>query len=116
MSTQVVTGFAKTTTGTMPLKTTITDGSDSQELKGNDTYLVTSQSLGTFMENQTLTHMQVQSATGIAYCGVLRNGQYIAVCQALGSLAKGGMPQLAPILPGPVSLVAGDQIIVRTEA
>jgi hypothetical protein len=116
MSTQVVTGFAKTSQGFMPLKTTVTDGSDSQELKGNDSYLVTSQSLGTFMENQTLTHLMVQSASGIAYCGVLRNGQYIAICQALGSLAKGGMPQLCTILPGPVSLVAGDQIIVRTEA
>jgi hypothetical protein len=116
MTTQVVTGFAKTNQNTMPLKTTITDGSDSQELKGNSDYLVTSQSLGTFMENQVLTHMAVQSASGIAYCGVLRNGQYIAICQALGSLALGGMPQLCAIQPGPVNLVAGDQIVVRVEA
>tara|TARA_Y100001938_G_scaffold93008_1_gene127461 strand:- start:371 stop:721 length:351 start_codon:yes stop_codon:yes gene_type:complete len=116
MTTQVVTGLAKTQTGYMPLKTTITDGSDSQELKGNSDYLVTSQSLGTFMENQTLTHLTIQAATGIAYAGVLRNGQYIALCQSLGSKSLGGMNQLQPIVPAPVRLVAGDQIIVRTEA
>jgi hypothetical protein len=116
MSTQVVTGFAQTNMSTIPLKTTLTDGSDSQELKTNDTYTVTSQSLGTFAEGQTLRGMAVQAATGIAYAGVLRNGQFIAVCQALGSLANGGMPQMCTIMPGPVQLVAGDQIIVRTEA
>jgi len=116
MSTQTVVGFAKTTSSSVPLSTSLTDGSDSQELKTNSSYTVTSQSLGTFSEGQTVTHMSVTSATGICYAGILRNGQYIAVCQALGSNAKGGQPKYAPLLPAPVKLVAGDQIIVRTEA
>lgn len=116
MSTQTVVGFAKTTKGGVPLEATITDGSDSQELTTDTTYTVTAQSLGTFSEGATLTHLKVTAATGIAYAGVLRNGQYIAVCQSLGSNALGGQTQLLPILPAPVALVAGDQIIVRTEA
>jgi hypothetical protein len=115
MSTQTVTGFAKFSNGHAPLSATVTDGEDDQELTTNSTYTVTSQSLGTFAEGQTLQKMSVQAATGICYAGLLRNGQYIAICQSLGSLAKGGMPQPQPILPGPVKLVAGDQIIVRTE-
>jgi len=116
MSTQSVQGFAKTSTGGVPLQTTLTDGSNSEELKTDTTYTVTSQSLGTFKEGATLTHLQVSAATGIAFCGVLRNGQYIAICQSMGSNALGGAPQSMPVLPGPVALVAGDQIIVRCEA
>ena len=116
MSTQVCIGFAKTTSMSVPLSTTLTDGSDSQELKTSTSNTVTSQSLGTFAEGQTLTHMSVTAATGVCYAGILRNGQYIAVCQAMGSNALGGQPKYAPVLPAPVKLVAGDQIIVRTEA
>ena len=102
--------------GGVPLQTTLTDGSDSQELKTNATYTVTSQSLGTFMEGASLTHLQISASTGIAYAGVLRNGQYIGVCQGLGSNSLGGDCTLLPLMPAPVQLVAGDQIIVRTEA
>jgi hypothetical protein len=116
MSTQTVVGFAQTSKGGVPLEATITDGSDNQELTSDITFTVTAQSLGTYMEGATLTHLKVNAASGIAYCGVLRNGQYIAVCQSLGSNALGGQPELAPVLPSPVALVAGDQIIVRTEA
>jgi hypothetical protein len=116
MSTQVVIGQAVTSMNSYPLKSTITDGSDSQELTTNDTYTVTSQSLGTIGEGEMLTHLSVTAATGICYAGVLRNGQYIAICQSLGSYALGGQPQLMPILPRPFQMVAGDQIIVRTEA
>ena len=116
MSTQTVVGFAQTSKGGVPLEATITDGSDNQELTSDITFTVTAQSLGTYMEGATLTHLKVNAASGIAYCGVLRNGQYIAVCQSLGSNALGGQPELAPVLPSPVALVAGDQIIVRTQA
>jgi hypothetical protein len=98
------------------MKTTLTDGSDSQELKSNTDYTITSQSLGTIAEGQTLTHISVTAATGICYAGLLRNGQYIGVCQSLGSQVAGGQPKYMPIMPAPVKLVAGDQIIVRTEA
>ena len=116
MSTQTVTGFAKTSTGGVPLSATLTDGSDSQELTTNATYTVTAQSLGTFKDGAVLQAMSVNSNSGICYAGVLRNGQFIGVCQSLGSKALGGQPSVLPILPGPIQLVAGDQIIVRTEA
>jgi hypothetical protein len=116
MSTQTVTGFAQTSTGGVPLSASITNGSDSQELTTNATYTVTSQSLGTFKDGATLHSLSVNSATGICYAGVLRNGQFIAVCQSLGSLALGGQPVTLPVLPAAFQLVAGDQIIVRTEA
>ena len=116
MSTQSVSGIAFTSKGTVPLLTTITDGSDSQEVLTNSTYTVTAQSLGTFMEGATLTHLSLTAATGVCYGGVLRNGQYIGVCQSLGSLALGGQPQIQPILPRPITLIAGDQIIFRGEA
>jgi hypothetical protein len=38
------------------------------------------------------------------------------ICQSLGSYSLGGQPKYLPISPGPLRLVAGDQIIVRTEA
>jgi hypothetical protein len=116
MSTQVVIGIAHTNASSAPLKTTITDGSDSQELKTNDSYTITSQSLGTFMDGQTLTHLSVSAATGICYAGVLRNGQYVAVCDCMGSYGLGGQGNTMPLQPGPVKLQAGDQVIVRTEA
>ena len=116
MSTQLVTGFALSNGLPIPLSTTVTDGSDSQEVKTNSTYSVTSQSLGTFAEGRTVTHLTITAASGVAYAGILRNGQYIAVCQSLGSESLGGMPQTAMLMPSPVTLVAGDQIIVRTEA
>ena len=116
MSTQTAYGFAQTSKGGVPLEATVTDGSDSQELTTDTTYTVTAQSLGTFAEGATLTHLKVGAVSGISYCGVLRNGQFIAVCQSMGSNGLGGSPQLAPILPSPVVLVAGDQIIIRTEA
>jgi hypothetical protein len=116
MTTQVVIGFAKTQSSSFPLKTTITDNTDSQELKTNDTFTVTSQSLGTIGEGQVLTHLSVTAATGLCYAAVLRNGQLVAMSQSLGSYAYGGQPKYLPIVPAPLRLVAGDQIIVRTEA
>ena len=116
MSTQTVVGYAQTSRGGVPLEATLTDGSDSQELTTDTTYTVTAQSLGTFVEGATLSHLKVSAATGIAYVGILRNGQFIGVCQSFGSNAKGGQPNLLPIMPGPIALVAGDQIIVRCQA
>lgn len=120
MSTQKPYGFAKTASGSIPMggpnNTALTDGSDSQELLSNKDFTITEQSLGTILEGQTLTALSVTAATGICYAGVLRNGQFIAIVQSLGSNAYGGQSKYMPILPGPVRLVAGDQLIVRTEA
>lgn len=116
MSTQTVIGIAHTAEGSYPLSASITDGEDDQELTTNTTYTVTAQSLGTIAENETLVKLSLSAATGIAYAGVLRNGQYIALCQSFGSYSLGANPPSLPVLPSPVRLVAGDQIIVRTEA
>ena len=116
MTTQTVVGFAKCSGRDVPLEATITDGSDNQELTTDVTYTITAQSLGTIAEGQTITHLSVQAATGLCYAGILRNGQYIGVCQALGSNKLGGAPKYAPVMPGSIQLVAGDQIIVRTQA
>lgn len=116
MSTQTVIGFAQTSLGGVPLEATLTDGSNSQELTTDTTFTVTAQSLGTYMEGATLTHLKVSAATGICFVGVLRNGQYIGVCQSLGSNALGGQPNLLPIMPGAIKMVAGDQIIARCQA
>lgn len=105
-----------TSQGGVPLKTTLTNGSNSQELLSNSDYVVTSQSLGTFAEGATVTHLGVRSTTGIAYAGILRNGQFIAVCQTLSTNAIGGGNKYSALLPSAVRLVAGDQIIVRCEA
>ena len=105
-----------TSQGGVPLKTTLTNGSDSQELLTNSDYVVTSQSLGTFAEGASVTHLGVRSTTGICFSGILRNGQYIAVCQTLSTNALGGGNKYSALLPGPVQLVAGDQIIVRSQA
>jgi hypothetical protein len=106
--------------GSIPLgganNTALTDGANDQELLSNKDFTITGQSLGTIAEGMTLTHMSVTATTGISFCGVLRNGQYIAVCQSLGSVALGSQPKYAPVLPAPVKLIAGDQVIVRTEA
>ena len=116
MSTQVVTGVLLSSDGrACPLKTTLTDGSDSQELKSNDTYTVTSQSVGRFCDGWTLTHGYVQSATGIAYAYILRNGVNICNVLSLSSKAYGNGYGTQSLSHG-VKIIPGDQLIVRTEA
>ena len=102
MSTQVVTGILTASDGrSAPLKTTLTDGSDSQELKSNDTYTVTSQGVGRFCDGWTLTHGYVQAATGIL--------------TSISSKAQGAGYGARP-LSHSVRIIPGDQLIVRTEA
>jgi len=116
MSTQVISGFAVTSQGGIPLQTTLTDGSNSQELKTNTTYTVTSQSIGTFAEGAILSQVGVSAATGVCWAGLLRNGTFIAMVQSLHSNALGGGHKYAPIQPAPVKLQAGDQLLVRSQA
>ena len=101
MSTQVVQGFAVTSQGGIPLKTTLTDGDNSQELKTNTTYSITSQSIGTFAEGARLTQLGVSSTTGICWAGILRNGTFIALCQSLRSNALGGVTSTRRFHPRP---------------
>lgn len=116
MSTQVVTGILTAVDGrSCPLKTTLTDGSDSQELKSNDTYTVTSQSIGRFCDGWTLASGYVQSSTGIAYAYILRNGVNIANLTSISSKAIGN-GYGAAALSNRIVIRPGDQLICRTEA
>lgn len=116
MSTQVVNGLLKTNDGrAVPLQTTLTDGSDSQELLSNSTYSVTSQSIGRYCDGWTLTKGWVSAATNICYAYILRNGQNICNIPSMSTNAIGsgkGMMNLSH----PVRIIPGDQLIVRTEA
>ena len=119
MTSQLPYGFAKTTSSSIPLgganNTAHTDNTNGVEVLSNKDYTVTEQSLGTIAEGQVLTHLSLTAITGICYAGVLRNGQYIGVVQSLGSQALGGQPKYLPVMPAPIKLVAGDQVILRTE-
>ena len=103
MSTQVVTGILTASDGrSAPLKTTLTDGSDSQ-------------GVGRFCDGWTLTHGYVQAATGIAYAYILRNGVNICNLTSISSKAQGAGYGARP-LSHSVRIIPGDQLIVRTEA
>ena len=115
MSTQVVVGLLKTNAGYIPLDTTITDGSDNQEVKTDATYTVTSQSIGTFAEGQTLQAGYVSAKTGIFYAYILRNGTNICNIMEISSRTCVGQSSLKSV-SNPVTLKPGDQLVVRTEA
>jgi hypothetical protein len=115
MSTQVITGMLYGPNGSVPLQTTLTDGSDSQELKTDTTFTVTSQSIGRYCDGWTLTHGAVWAATGICYAYVLRNGQNIGNIQSLGSNALGAMQHGICKLSNGIKIVPGDQLIVRCQ-
>lgn len=89
MTTQTVTGVLTTSAGTIPLETSITDGTES-EVKTDATYTVTSQSIGTYAAGQTVTGGFIQAATGVAFAYILRNGRVLSVIHSLSSKALGG--------------------------
>ena len=115
MSTQLVAGLLKTNAGYIPLDTTITDGADNQEVKTDATYTVTSQSIGTFAEGQTLQAGYISAKTGIFYCYILRNGTNICNIMEISSRTCVGQSSLKSV-SNPIVLKPGDQLVVRTEA
>jgi len=116
MSVQVCQGVLKSADGrSVPLSTSLTDGSDSQELKTNTTYTVTSQSIGRYCDGWTLTKGWVSCATNIVYCYILRNGQNISNIYSMSSNAIGSGKGMLP-LSHAVKIQPGDQIILRCQA
>ena len=120
MSTQSVIGKI-CTSGPMgrleiPMKTTITDGSDNQEVKTNSDVTVTSQSLGTYADGQTVLGGWFSAKTVIAYAYILRNGRCVCTFP-ISSRTHGntGTFDLQAIGAG-LKLIPGDQLVVRTEA
>ena len=115
MTSQVVTGSLTAVDGrTVPLKTTITDNADNSELKSNETYTVTSQSVGRFCDGWTIASGYVQAATGICYAYILRNGVNICNINSLSSMALGNGYGSAAVSHR-FRVIPGDQLIVRTE-
>ena len=116
MSVQVVQGVLKSSTGqSVPLSTSITDGSDSQEVLTATAFTVTAQSVGRYCDGWTLTHGWISCATNIVYAYVLRNGQNFANITSLSSNAIGGGKGMQP-LSHPVRIIPGDQILCRVQA
>jgi hypothetical protein len=116
MSVQVVQGVLKSSDGrSVPLSTSLTDGSDSQELLTNSTYTVTSQSVGRYCDGWTLTKGWISCATNICYAYLLRNGQVIANIPSMSSNAIGSGAGMYP-LSHPVRIIPGDQVLIRVEA
>jgi len=113
MTTQTVTGLLVTDSGNIPLSTSVSDGTET-EVKTDTSYTVTSQSIGTYGEGQTVRGAYLQSATGICYAYLLRNGTVASVIQSLGSLAIGGGKGVEALKP--ITLQAGDVLRVLTQA
>lgn len=89
MTTQTAVGVLVTNMGTIPLETSVTDGTET-EVKTDATYTVTSQSIGTYAAGQTVTGGFIQVATGVAYAYILRNGRVLSVIHSLSSKSLGG--------------------------
>jgi len=115
MTTQIVAGLLQTNAGYIPLETSITDGSDNQELKTDETYTVTSQSIGTFADGQTLVGGYVNGLTNIFYAYVLRNGTNVCNIMSIGSRTCVGQQGIKPV-SNSITLKPGDQKVVRTIA
>jgi len=113
MTTQTVTGLLITDSGNIPLSSTATDGAET-EIFSDTSYTVTAQSVGTYGEGQTIRGAYIQSATGICYAYILRNGTVASVIQSLGSLAIGGGKGVEALKP--ITLQAGDVLRVLTMA
>lgn len=83
MATQNVTGMLYTTGPkgklVVPLETTITDGTDKDEVKTDSTFTVSSMSVGIYAERQTLMSGWVSAKTGIIAAAIYNNGIVRAV-------------------------------------
>tara|TARA_Y100000401_G_C8251983_1_gene188657 strand:+ start:234 stop:581 length:348 start_codon:yes stop_codon:yes gene_type:complete len=115
MTTQIVAGMLKTNVGYIPLESTITDDTDNQEVKTDSTYTVTSQSIGTFADGQTLQAGFVNAKTNIFYAYILRNGTNVCNIMSIASRTCAGNQKLMGV-SNPIQLRPGDQLVVRTIA
>lgn len=113
MTTQTVTGILVTNQGTIPISASVTDGTETS-LTTDILYTVTAQQIGTYGSGQLVSKAYIQSATGIAYAYILRNGKVMSVIQSIGSLSYGASNGAQPIRP--ISLIPGDVLRVLTYA
>jgi len=115
MATQQVAGLLQTNAGYIPLETAIENATANSELKTDETYTVTSQSIGTFADGQQLQAGYVSAKTGIFYAYILRNGTNVCNIMSIASRTAVGQIKLKPV-SNAITLKPGDQLVVRTEA
>ena len=119
MTTQVVTGKLCTTGPKgyieIPLKTTITDGTASSEVKTDSDFTVTAQSVGIYGERQTVTAGFVSAKTGIIYAAIINNG-IVRATIPLTSRTSGATGCSDMAVMGQIVLNPGDQLLVETYA
>lgn len=118
MSTQVITGKICTQGPKgyleVPLKTTVTDGTQTEILTDSD-FTVTAQSLGIYAERQQITGGFVSAKTGIIYAAVINNG-IVRSTIPITSRTSGATGSADMAVFGNIVLNPGDQILVNTYA
>ena len=117
MSTQQAVGNLVLSDGShIPLSTTVTDASTSQEVKTDATFTVTAQSVGDYAQGKTITQGFVSAKTYGGWAYILRNG-LVAALIPVCSRTSGGTGSVGDLpLPAPFTLRAGDKLLFYTEA
>ena len=101
----------------IPLESDITDSSSTQEIQTAALFTVVQQSIGDYAPGQVLTHGIVTSGTHIAFCYIVRQGLVAALIPVASRTAGGSGSNLSPTtLLKPFTLMAGDKVLLRTEA
>ena len=118
MSTQVITGKLCTRGPKgyleVPLKTTITDGTQT-EIKTDSDVTVTTQSVGIYAENQVLTGAWISAKTGIDHAVILNNG-IVRATLSMTSRTSGAAGSGDMTVMNQITLNPGDQLMVLSYA
>jgi len=115
MTTKTVAGLLQTDAGYIPVESSITDGSDNQEIQTDATFTVTSQSIGTYADGQVLQSAFLSCETQIMYAYVLRNGVNVCNIPALMSRTSMAQPDGLQPVSNAIRFTPGDQLVCRTE-
>jgi len=110
MANVTISGFLNCTDGTViPLQNTSQAEGTEFTLQTNATYTVTQQNAGDYAPGRTIVSASIQSANGISYAYILRNGLVAAILpvSVKGTSGMGAFPLCAPF-----TLQPGDQIRV----
>jgi hypothetical protein len=110
MATNTVNGILVCSDGTnIPLKAEIAEGGTNTSLTTDTVYSVTAQEVGDFAPGKTVTSGLVTCDAGVAFAYLLRQG----VVAAIIPVAVKGVSAFTPALCAPITLMAGDKIIVQ---
>jgi hypothetical protein len=117
MSTQVAMGTLCMSDQTeIPLgPTTVTDGSDTQEVLSDPAFTIVAQSIGDYAPGKTITGAIVTSKTHIGFAYIQRQG-LVGVTIPVASRTAGGSGGNPLPICKPWVLQPGDKILIHTEA